>query len=122
MAEITIINIIHHVDILEPPQIIISPLQSPLKVSVGDHLPLYCTAVKGFPIPEVQWHSESFLVYPPPQAYQQVYLVPTDSPHETTYTCVGTTYKQGVKVRELRINVTVIVHGMYILVNSNNCT
>ena len=85
-------------------------MQSPLKVSVGSHLPLYCTAVAGFPIPEVQWHSEGFPVYPPPQAYQQIYLVPTDSPHETTYTCVGT-YKQGVKVSELRINVTVIVYG-----------
>ena len=105
------INIFHTNDILEPPKIIISPLQSPLKVSVGGHLPLYCTAVAGFPIPEVQWHSEGFPVYPPPQPHQQIYLVPTNSPHETTYTCVCT-YKQGVKVSsELRINVTVIVHG-----------
>ena len=98
-------------NILEAPEIVISPRQSPLKVSVGGHLPIYCSAVKGVPIPEMQWQSEGFPVYAPPQTYLQIYIVPTDALHETTYTCVGTTYKQGVKVSELKVNVTVIVHG-----------
>ena len=100
---------------LESPQIIISPSKPPLKVSVGDHLPLYCTAVKGFPIPSVQWYSEGAPVYPIPQTYQQIYLVPTDSPHTTVYTCVGTIHSQGEIVDEVRVNVTVIVESKIIV-------
>ena len=96
---------------LEPPQIIVSPSQSPVRVTVGSHLLLVCTAVKGFPIPDVQWHSEDFPVYPLPQPYQQIYLVPTDFPHTTIYTCVGTTYSQGAVTDKLGINVTVIVES-----------
>ena len=32
----------------------VSPIHSPLRVSVGDYLPIYCTAVNGFPLPEVR--------------------------------------------------------------------
>ena len=96
---------------LEPPQIILNPSSSPVRVTVGSQFPLFCIAIKGYPIPDVQWYSEDLPVYPLPQPYQQLYLVPTDSPHTTTYTCVGTTYSQGVKVNELRINVTIIVES-----------
>lgn len=62
-------------------------------------------------MPFVQWYSEGYPVYPTPQAYQQIYLVPTDSPHTTVYTCVGTTYSQGVVVDQLKVNVTVVVES-----------
>ena len=65
----------------------------------------------GFPLPEVQWFSEGFPVHPLRQPYQQIYLVPTDSAHTATYTCVGDIYQY--KSRELlskvMVDVTVIV-------------
>jgi len=92
---------------------IVSPLQSPLRVTVGGHLPIYCTAIKGVPTPNIQWHSKGFPVYPYLSLYQQIYLVPTDSPHTTTYTCVGTIYtRSGQKFDEQNVTITVIVEGM----------
>ena len=61
-------------DILEPPQLIIRPIQSPLRVSVGGHLPIHCIAEKGVPVPVVQWHSDGFPVQPTQSFYQQIYL------------------------------------------------
>ena len=90
-------------------------MQSPLRVTVGGHLPIYCIAVQGVPIPEVQWHSEGLPVHPLSSFYQQIYVVPTDSPRTTTYTCIGTTFSRGVETSELRVNVTVIVEGKLIL-------
>ena len=69
--------------------------------------------MKGVPIPQVQWYSEGFPVYPSQIFYQQIYVVPTDSPHTTTYTCVETRYNRG-EVSEFRVNVTVIVKGKLI--------
>ena len=100
-----------HIYSLEPPQIIINPPSSPIRVPVGSQLPLYCTAVKGFPLPNVQWHSQGIPVHPLSEPYQQIYLVPTDSPHTTTYTCVGTYFKRGFGVREINVTVTVIVES-----------
>ena len=93
--------------LLEQPQIIINPPSSQIRAPVGSQLPLYCIAVKGYPIPVVQWHSKGIPVHPLSQPYQQIYLVPTDSPHTTTYTCVGTTFEHGSQ----EINVTVIVES-----------
>ena len=90
-------------------------MQSPLSITVGGHLPIYCTAVQGVPIPEVQWHSEGLPVYPLSSFYQQIYVVPTDSPRTITYTCIGTTFSRGVETSELRVNVTVVVEGKLIL-------
>lgn len=104
--------------ILEPLQLTIRPLQSPLRVSVGDHLPIYCIAEKGAPIPSVQWHSDGFPVHPSLNNYQQIYVVPTDTPHTATYTCVGTIYSGG-QIKELSVNVTVIVEGKLIIINDN---
>ena len=60
----------------------------------------------------MQWHSEGFPLNPYPDAYQQIYVVPTDSPHTTTYTCVGVTYFQTTTSElMIRVNVTVIVEG-----------
>ena len=89
----------------------ISSSPSPPRVTIGSHLSLYCIAVKGVPVPEVQWYSDGLPVYPTPQAYQQIYVVPTNSPHTTTYTCLGTTYSEGVIVNELKVNITVTVES-----------
>ena len=69
--------------------------------------------MKGVPTPELQWHSEGFPLNPESERYQQIYVVPTDSPHTTTYTCVGITLNAGRQsiISELRVNVTVIVEG-----------
>ena len=66
--------------------------------------------MKGVPTPQLQWHSEGFPLNPESERYQQIYVVPTDSPHTTTYTCVGVTFFQ-TTTSELRVNVTVIVEG-----------
>ena len=84
-------------------------MQSPLRVTVGGHLPIFCTAVEGFPIPDLQWHSEGIPVFPFIQGYQQIYVVPTDSPGTTTYTCVANEFSRG---EEFTLNVTVIVEGI----------
>ena len=101
------------IGIVEPAEIIISPIQSPLRVNVGGHLPIYCIAVQGVPIPDLQWFSEGFPVYSEPLRYQQIYVVPTDSPRTTTYTCVRITcdLSRQTIISELRKNVTVIVEG-----------
>ena len=81
--------------------------------------------MSGVPIPIIQWHSEGFPVIPTENSYQQVFVVPTDTPHTTTYTCVGVTskyYRQTpssdnevttyvLLQTEVRVNVTVIVEG-----------
>ena len=66
--------------------------------------------MKGVPTPTLQWHSEGFPLNPYYDRYQQIYVVPTDSPHTSTYTCVGVTFFQ-TTTSELRVNVTVIVEG-----------
>ena len=66
--------------------------------------------MSGVPIPRIQWHSEDFPVIPTQNIYQQVFVVPTDSPHTTTYTCVGAPPNY-YKISEVRVNVTVIVEG-----------
>ena len=68
--------------------------------------------MSGFPLPEVQWFSEGIPVHPLRQPYQQIYLVPTDSAHTTTYTCVGAIYQNNyyrVLLSEIMVDVTVIV-------------
>ena len=74
---------------------IISPSQSPHRVTVGTQLLLYCAA-EGLPIPTVQWYSNDVPLHPLQQPYQQLYLVPTDSPHTTVYKCVGRNNIRGV--------------------------
>ena len=96
---------------------IISPLESPLTVSVGGHLPIYCVATGGDPVPYVQWYNESLPVYPELlQLYQQIYLVPTHFPHTTAYTCQATQYYDYFGFPGLlntNATVTVVVEGMY---------
>ena len=101
--------IFHFIFITEPPQMIISPSQSLHRVTVGTQLLLYCAA-EGLPTPTVQWHSNGFPLHPLQQPYQQLYLVPTDSPHTTVYTCIGRNNIRGVD-HVVEANVTVIVEG-----------
>ena len=92
---------------LESPQVIISPAQSPHRVTVGTQLLLYCAA-EGLPTPTVQWHSNDIPLHPLQQPYQQLYLVPTDSPHTTVYTCIGRSNIRGVDhVAQANVTVTV---------------
>ena len=93
----------------EPPQMIISPSQSPHIVKVGTQLLLYCAA-EGLPIPTVQWHGDGVPVHPLEELYQQIFLVPTDSPHTTVYTCIGRNHAKGVD-HVAQANVTVVVGG-----------
>ena len=94
---------------LELLQMIISPSQSPHRVTVGTQLLLYCAA-EGLPTPTVQWYSNDVPLHPLQQPYQQLYLVPTDSPHTTVYSCIG---RNNIRDLDLfaRANVTVIVEG-----------
>jgi len=94
---------------LEPPQMIISSSQSPHRVTVGTQLLLYCAA-EGIPTPTVQWHSNDVPLHPLQQLYQQLYLVPTDSPGTTVYTCIGRNHIRGVD-HVSQANITVIVES-----------
>ena len=88
---------------------IISPSKSPHRVAVCTQLLLYCAA-EGFPTPTVQWYSNGVLLHPLQQPYQQLYLVPTDSPHTTVYTCIGRNRFKGID-HFSQANVTVIVES-----------
>ena len=91
-----------HVSIVNP---------SPYTTKVGSVGVLYCRAA-GKPIPTVQWYKGSFPFNPIPSYFQQVLLVPTDTPHTTVYTCVGINYA-GNKKHTRFANITVIVEGKH---------
>ena len=89
---------------------IISPSQSPHIVKVGTQLLLYCAA-EGLPIPTVQWYGDGVPVHPLQELYQQIFLVPTDTPRTTVYTCIGKNRAKDVE-HVAQANVTVVVEGM----------
>ena len=60
-----------------------------------------------------QWHSNGVPLHPLQQPYQQLYLVPTDSPHTTVYTCMGRN-RIGRVDHVAQANVTVIVESKQI--------
>ena len=62
------------------------------------------------PTPTVQWFSNDVPLHPLQQPYQQLYLVPTDSPHTTVYNCIGRNNIRGVD-HVAQANVTVIVES-----------
>ncbi|XP_065904619.1 basement membrane-specific heparan sulfate proteoglycan core protein-like isoform X2 [Dysidea avara] len=75
------------------PRVTIDPPYSPHTVSVGTRVFLYCIA-EGRPIPTIKWYKNNFLI---PEQTSQLYLVPTDSPHSTKYTCEGINNAGNVK-------------------------
>ena len=83
--------------------------QSPYMTTVGSVGTIYCRA-SGKPIPTVQWYKDDFPVNPLSSNFQQVFLVPTGTPHTTVYTCVGVNYAGGEK-HVGSANITVIVKG-----------
>ena len=74
---------------------------------VGNLAILYCRAI-GKPIPRVQWYKDDTPVNPISSSFQQTFIVPTNMPHTTVYTCKGTNYIENVKyTRSASISVTV---------------
>jgi len=79
-------------------------------INVGSLAVLYCSAT-GKPIPIVQWYKNGTAVNPNALPFHQQFIVPTDIPHTTVYTCVGINYAG--KIKHTRVaNITVIVKGM----------
>ena len=83
--------------------------QSPYVINIGSLATLYCRA-NGKPIPTVQWYKDNVAINPVATLFQQVFLIPTDTPHTTVYTCVGRNYAGGKKNME-SANITVTVKG-----------
>ena len=81
---------------------------------------LYCRAT-GKPIATVQWYNGDFPSNPIPSYFQQVLLVPTDTPHTTVYTCVGINYA-GNKKHTRFANITVIVEGKHANLKTLYCS
>ena len=91
---------------LDPPCISIDPPHSKYKVTVGDRLPLYCSAC-GLPLPKVQWYIKNS---PTNQQPPEFYLVPTGMAHKTNYTCVATN-SAGNITHTVSKSITVCVEG-----------
>ena len=69
----------------DAPRITIDPPQSPYVINVGTKLILHCIA-EGLPVPTVQWYKNDV---PVSQQSSPFYLVSTDVPSTTVYTCEG---------------------------------
>ena len=82
---------------------------SPYMTSVGSLAILYCRAIAN-PIPRVQWYKDNTTVNPISSSHQQTFIVPTNMPHTTVYTCKGTNYIENVKYTR-SASITVIVKG-----------
>ena len=62
--------------------------KSSLTASVGDQISVWCRA-EGVPTPTVQWYKNDEIVSPNVDMIMQVMEVPTDTAHNTMYTCVA---------------------------------
>ena len=80
--------------------------------NVGSLAILYCRAI-GKPIPRVQWYKDDTAVNPISSSFQQAFIVPTNMPHTTVYTCKGTNYIESMK-HTRSASITVIVKGKYV--------
>ena len=92
---------------LDAPIVTLTP-PSPHTVFVGEFVPLLCKA-NGLPAPTVQWFKGDQPVEHVPELYDQVYYVPTKSPHTTVYTCVSKNNAGGA-TQITKANITVTVH------------
>ena len=93
---------------VDPPFVSIAN-KSPYMTNVGSLAILYCRAI-GKPIPRVQWYKDDTTVNPISSSFLQPFIVPTDIPHTTVYTCKGTNYIENVKYTR-SASITVIVKG-----------
>ena len=82
---------------------------SPYMTNVDSLAILYCGAI-GKPIPRVQWYKDNTTVISISSSHQQAFIVPTNMPHTTVYTCKGTNYIENVKYTR-SASITVIVKG-----------
>ena len=94
---------INHAD---APRISIYPSQSPYVIDVGTKLTLHCIA-KGLPLPTIQWYRNNVSI---PQQSSPFYLVSTDYPSTTVYTCEGKN-KAGNMENVVKAYVTITVKG-----------
>ena len=77
--------------------------------NVGSLAILFCGAI-GKPIPRVQWYKGNTAVKPNSSLLEQTFIIPTNMPHTTVYTCKGTNYIENVKYTR-SASITVIVKG-----------
>ena len=103
---VILLALLYILSLLDAPVVSISP-PSPHRVCVGDFVLLLCNA-KGLPVPTVQWYQGSTTVKPVPELSEQVYYVPTSTPHTTLYTCVSRNMAGGT-THTATLNVSVIV-------------
>ena len=83
--------------------------ESPYMTTVGSLAILYCRATAK-PPPRVQWYKDNTIVTLISSSFQQTFIIPTNMPHTTVYTCKGTNYIKNVKYTR-SVNITVIVKG-----------
>ena len=95
---------------IDPPSVSI-PNKSPYTINMGDLAILYCTSL-GNPIPRVQWFKDDTAVNPISSPFQQIFIVPTNMPHTTVYTCKGINYIANKK-HAMSANITITIKGKY---------
>ena len=98
---------------VDPPFVSIAN-ESPYMTNVGSLAILYCRAI-GKPIPRVQWYKDDTTVNSISSSFQQSFIVPTNMPHTTVYTCKGINYIGNMR----SANITVIVKGN--MIQTCNC-
>ena len=92
--------------LLDSPRVTIDPSDSPHTVNVETTSLLNCMA-EGNPIPTIKWYKNDTLI---PQQLGHLFLVPTDFPHTTKYTCEGTN-NAGNMWNSARASIVVIVES-----------
>ena len=85
------------------------PNESPYIISMDSLAVLYCIA-PGRPIPNVQWFENDGAVTPLPSPYQQTFIIPTNTPRTTVYTCKAINYLRNRKCMR-SASVTVVVES-----------
>ena len=96
----------------DAPRVTIDPAESPYMVNVGERLLLHCIA-EGFPIPTIRWYKDNVLI---PQQFSPFYLVSTNVPLTTVYTCEGRNNAGNMR-NIARTNITIIIaKGMFFLI------